>query len=177
VYGESNERPSIEWRKPLLQAGAGMAVGYVFYLGTEVWENDPSWDKFEQAFQEAPEWDPNPYYYNWVLHPLWGSETYLRAREAHFGVLGSFLFSTACSVFWEYAIEGWVVHPSQQDLLSTSPIGSVLGEARYQLKRRLDDHHDWWLDPLNSLYQRLGILGTRDRDGHSVALLTVRWSL
>lgn len=151
-----NHKP-IAWRKPVEYSFAGMGIGYLFFLSIGVWDEDPSWENLENAFSEDPEWDPNPFYYNWVLHPLWGSETYLRAREGNFGIVGSFLFSSFCSFFWEYLLEGWMITLGAQDLIATSPIGSILGEARYQLKGRLSSGHDWWLDPIDTTLQHAGI--------------------
>jgi hypothetical protein len=58
-------------------------------------------------------------------------------RNRDYGPIESFLFATAVSVGWEYLFEAWVERPSAQDLLTTSPIGSLQGELRFQLRRRV----------------------------------------
>lgn len=93
-----------------------------------------SFDNFVDGFESGPEQDGNSAFFNWFLHPLWGSETYLRARSQRYEWWESFLFSTASSVVWEYGMENFVTHPSTPDLLITSTFGSVLGEVRYRLK-------------------------------------------
>ena len=96
-----------------------------------------SFDNFKEGFRRAPEWDNDEWYWNFVGHPLWGSETFLRARSQNFTFFESFLFSTAASVVWEYGMENWASHPSQQDLLFTSTIGSLIGELRYLILNSL----------------------------------------
>jgi hypothetical protein len=58
-------------------------------------------------------------------------------RNRDYGPIESFLFATAVSVGWEYLFEAWVERPSTQDLLVTSPIGSLQGELRFQMRRRI----------------------------------------
>jgi hypothetical protein len=74
---------------------------------------------------------------NYVLHPFMGAEAYLMVRNRDYGPIESFLFSTGVSFAWEYVFEAWVERPSTQDLLVTSPVGSLLGEIRFQMRRRL----------------------------------------
>lgn len=105
---------------------------------------------------------------NFVLHPLWGSDTYLRARSAHFSPMQSFLFSTGASIVWEYGFESWAEHPSIQDLVLTSTVGSLLGELRYIAISALGDQDAWWAtallivaDPLGTLFSSATRLGER----------------
>ena len=103
-----------DWKKPLIYTSSMMVVGYGLLVGTgEI--DGPSHTDFKDAFSHDPEWDDDSDLYNYVLHPLWGSETYLRAREANFGKWGSFLFALVASTFWEFFIESWSQLPSQQD--------------------------------------------------------------
>jgi hypothetical protein len=74
---------------------------------------------------------------NYVLHPIMGGEAYLTVRNRGYGPIGSFLFATGVSIAWEYLFEAWVQHPSAVDLLTTSPIGSLQGELRFQMRRRI----------------------------------------
>lgn len=115
---------------------------------------------------------------NYILHPLWGSETYLRARSAHFSPWQSFLFSSAASVVWEYGFESWAEHPSIQDLLFTSTVGSLLGELRYIAISALRDQNAWWstalliaVDPLGTLFSKATHLGERASGGITSTLM------
>lgn len=119
-------------------------------------------EDFKEGFTSPPKLDNNPWYINYIGHPLFGSEAYLLARNRGVSPFGSFLYSTAASVAWEYLIENWVGHPSIQDLLVTSSIGSLVGEGRYYGKKELMKKKDKnvldniaivILDPIDALYR------------------------
>ena len=94
-------------------------------------------ENFGDAWTLPPEWDSDGFVANYVLHPIMGAEAYLSVRNRGYGPLGSFLFATGVSVGWEYLFEAWVERPSAQDLITTSPIGSLQGELRFQVRRRI----------------------------------------
>jgi hypothetical protein len=99
--------------------------------------SSPSARNFEEAFTKGPRADDDEWYWNYVLHPLAGSESYLRARAQGCSPFGSFLFSAAASAVWEFGFESWYERPSTQDLIITPVAGSFLGEARFYAKRAL----------------------------------------
>jgi hypothetical protein len=94
-------------------------------------------DHFVDAWTRPPVWDTDGIVANFVLHPIMGAEAYLSVRNRDYGPIESFLFSTGVSVGWEYLFESWVERPSAQDLLITSTIGSLQGELRFQMRRRI----------------------------------------
>jgi len=94
-------------------------------------------DTFAGAWSRAAEWDSDGHIANYLLHPMMGAEAYLTLRNRDYGRLDSFLFATGVSFAWEYLFEAWVEHPSGQDLLVTSPIGAIMGEVRFEMRRRL----------------------------------------
>jgi hypothetical protein len=96
-----------------------------------------STDHFVDAWTRPPVWDTDGIVANYVLHPIMGAEAYLTVRNRGYGPIESFLFATGVSVGWEYLFEAWVERPSTQDLLVTSPIGSLQGELRFQMRRRI----------------------------------------
>ena len=117
---------------------------------------------YEWGFTHPPIWDKNPWYVNYVGHPISGSESFLLARNRDHSFTESFLYSTGASVAWEYAIEPFVgAKPSIQDLMFTSTMGSVLGEIRFELKKKLmrDEDSTWnkigivILDPIDAVYR------------------------
>jgi len=108
----------------------GLIMLNLFIEPDETW-HPFSFDNFLSAFGSPPEDDKDSWIFNFVLHPLWGSETYLRARTNGCNWWQSWLFSNAMSILWEYGFESWNEHPSLQDLLITGNIGSIIGEARY----------------------------------------------
>jgi hypothetical protein len=92
---------------------------------------------FAEAWTRPPVWDTDGAVANYLLHPIMGAEAYLTVRNRDYGPIESFLFATGVSVAWEYLFEAWVERPSGQDLLVTSPIGSLFGELRFQMRRRV----------------------------------------
>jgi hypothetical protein len=160
----------------LMQAGALAGGGVLTFavllaLPAEIskWDRDagfegPQFSNVRRAFTSPPVWDEDEWLVNLVGHPLVGMHTYLLDRNAGASPLRSFLLSTAASVGWEYVIESWAEQPSIQDLLFTSTIGSVLGEANYRLTQRLrrDGLRGWEkvavtvLNPHDVLYRGYG---------------------
>jgi hypothetical protein len=101
-------------------------------------QGKPQPAQFRHAFTAPPVWnDGDPWTTNYVLHPLMGSLLYTAARRSNYGPVGSFLFATAASTFWEYGIESWFEQPSWPDLLVTSTTGALIGEARWWARQRL----------------------------------------
>jgi hypothetical protein len=96
-----------------------------------------STNQFVEAWTRPPAWDTDGPVANYVLHPIMGAEAYLTVRNRGYGPIESFLFSTGVSVAWEYLFESWAERPSAQDLLITSNIGSLQGELRFQIRRRV----------------------------------------
>jgi hypothetical protein len=169
------ERPDVA--EPLIYSVGLMTLGLPLLMAAGTYENGASLNNFEDAFESGPEWEDDSAIFNFVLHPLWGSETYLRAREARWGLPGSIAFSLGMSVTWEYLIESWTTHPSAQDLIITTGAGWLIGEARYRLKARASERWDWMLDPIHTTLDRLKVRFTRDRDGDVETLFTLSWKL
>jgi hypothetical protein len=133
-----------EWTPPVTHAGAMFTITRTIEAALypdpfadtrpRVWGDHyaeavtkpPLFDTSQPAF----EWDHDPWWINVVGHGLMGSELYLRARTCRFGAGGAFLFATAGTLLWEYAIEANGVRPSGLDLVYTPIVGSVLGEMR-----------------------------------------------
>lgn len=148
----------------------GIAFGGLHLLDSEeTGFSNPSFRNLRNAFERGTGRDDDKWYWNYVAHPLWGSETYLRARSQGFHQFPSFLFSTACSVVWEFGFESWSARPSAEDLLITSTAGSLIGELRFHLKRRLalNDSKsakvlDFITDPLHGVTRAVGGLFGQD---------------
>lgn len=120
-------------------------------------------DTFKDGWRRGPEWDDDEWYWNYLGHPLWGSETFLRARSQNFSFIESFAFSTAASVVWEFGMENWTSNPSTQDLLLTSTAGSLIGEFRFHVLKKLAGRDDpksktlrFVFDPLQSTAKFVG---------------------
>ncbi|BDD86390.1 DUF3943 domain-containing protein [Desulfofustis limnaeus] len=153
---------------PVAYTTALLAVEFVALNLLDLNDNSISYDNFEQVLDNpSPREDDDDDVLNLVLHPLMGSETYLRAREGDFGIPGSIAFSLAASLTWEYGLESWTEHPSSKDILLTTGIGWMIGEVRYQIKRYAIDHGDsyFWVDPIWATLEYLDLRINHDEDG------------
>jgi hypothetical protein len=125
----------------LVLAGSSVvSFGVLWVLPEDVskWpKEDRQLNHFLDAYRRPPVWDRDPFFWNYIAHPLAGQWTYLMERNHGESPLRSFLFSTAASLAWEYGVEAAIEHPSAQDLITTSPFGSLLGEATYIATRRM----------------------------------------
>lgn len=162
-----------DFKYPFFYSTSLMALGLPMLIAVGATDSGPSINNFERAFSEPPRWDDDDAFTNFALHPLWGSETYLRAREGNWGIPGSFAFSLGMSVTWEYLYESWVSHPSTQDLIFTTGIGWGIGELRYRLKQRASDRMDWWLDPIQKTLEHFRVVVSRDKEGHLAGVVGV----
>lgn len=132
--------------------GLGTGLLFLCHFG----HYSPKAETFKAAYLRPPEWDNDSYLFNYILHPLWGSETYLRARENGYSPWGSFIYSMSASAVWEYLFESWIKHPSQQDLIFTTGIGWIIGELRLKMKQKRDGSYQWLIDPLYFLTISIG---------------------
>ncbi|MBM9604664.1 DUF3943 domain-containing protein [Desulfopila inferna] len=161
----SVESKEIDVATPVKYTALLMAVEFATIYTFDLADNSVSSSSFEEAFRNpTPKKDDDKFFTNYVLHPLMGSETYLRAREGNFGVPGSIAFSMGASITWEYLIESWVVHPSTQDLLVTTGVGWLIGELRYQLKQSNKEkgRSNFWIDPIWTTLEYLDFSLTRN---------------
>jgi hypothetical protein len=138
----------------------------LFSIDPSFFNVDPlSADNFVDAWTRHPDWDDGDgIVANYVLHPFMGAEAYLTLRNRDYGPIESFLFATGVSFAWEYLFESWGQHPSSVDLVTTSPIGSLQGELRFQVRRRVArwnrsvgrDALLILLDPVEALHRYVG---------------------
>ena len=164
--GELRFDTRADWEEPVVYSAQVMGLGLGGLLAFDLHDTDPSYENFLQAMRSpAPRPDDDGAVFNYVLHPLWGSETYLRARAAEFSPAGSFAFSMGASVTWEYLIESWTEHPSRQDLVYTTGLGWMLGEARYRLLQRAEGHETVLLDPLYTTLNHVNLSTTSAEHG------------
>lgn len=147
----SAESKEIDVATPVKYTALLMAVEFATIYTFDLADKSVSSSRFKNAFRHPkPQKDDDDFHTNYILHPLMGSETYLRAREGNFGVSGSIAFSMGASITWEYLVESWVLHPSTQDLIVTTGVGWLLGELRYQLKQSNEEkgRSNFWIDPI-----------------------------
>ncbi len=173
------EAKAIDVATPVKYTALLMAVEFASIQALDISDNSVSFSNFERALTDpVPEKDDDSYILNYILHPLMGSETYLRAREGDFGVVGSIAFSMGASITWEYLVESWIEHPSTQDLLATTGIGWLIGELRYQIKQSNESsgRSSFWVDPIWTTLEYLDFSITRD-EGELIPTIGLKFPL
>jgi hypothetical protein len=117
--------------------------------------------KYRRTFTLPPVWDNDHWSWNYEVHPVMGSFSYLayRNRQAHW--LEAFAGAALNSAIYEYIIAGGTQQPSYNDLIVTPIVGSLLGEGIYQMKKKMlrDQHLKLWekiaitvTDPFETFY-------------------------
>lgn len=125
----------------------------------ESWSSPPEYHFTPNVLASDNDW----WYFNLILHGLFGSEMYLAARDWGRSPTGALLFTIFASTAWEYLIESWAKQPSAVDLFYTPAFGVLLGELRYQAVRaayrmgnkRLGQALRILVDPLGELERTL----------------------
>jgi hypothetical protein len=117
-------------------------AGMGFLQAVDAWDTghrpfSDAGDGLYRAWTMAPEWDEDPYFYNFIGHPYTGSFTYNLMRSQNASPLISWLFSCSQSLIWEFIFEATEQQPSIQDLLITSNVGSLLGEGFHRLTGKM----------------------------------------
>ena len=112
------------------------------------------WDKSEPlTFQNwgekktsLPVFDEDPWYINFVGHPVAGGISTVAALQAGATRLEAFGFSVFMSTFiWEYGNEAIIETPSIQDLVITPVVGFFFGLAMYSLNKRIEANDGKWM--------------------------------
>jgi hypothetical protein len=94
-----------------------------------------SWSQYKKTFTKPPVWDKDHWSWNYEVHPVMGSFTYLSYRNKGAGWGQSIAGAALNSVIYEYVIAGGTQQPSLNDMITTPVLGSILGESIYQLKK------------------------------------------
>ncbi len=121
---------------------ASQVAGMAILLSVDVWETGQrplaDWKgSLRRAWTTAPDWDDDDIEFNYIGHPYTGAFTYNLMRSQNSSPLASWLFSCSQSLIWEYTIEALEEHPSMQDLLITSNVGSLMGEGFHRITMRM----------------------------------------
>lgn len=112
--------------------------GFLYGHSPLGWE-EPTAEKWSSNISQPPEYpDGDGLLINYVGHPLMGAYMFIFARHQGFDFMQSAGASTLGSFFWEYGLEAPFERPSRSDLLVTSTIGSLIGEAAYHLYKEID---------------------------------------
>ncbi|PWB08068.1 DUF3943 domain-containing protein [Paramuribaculum intestinale] len=149
-YPYSPTRSMRDWNRlwantAVLMGGGLTALGILELLPQEstAWNSHengktPLFKRWLRHVKEGPVWDGDKFIFNFVLHPYAGAAYYMSARSCGFNYWGSFVYCFCISTFfWEYGFEAFNEIPSAQDIVVTSVVGSIMGEAFYHAKRHI----------------------------------------
>lgn len=100
---------------------------------------EPQFNGLKKNFTVGPRVDNDRFLFNYVAHPLAGSEYYMIARNRDLNWWQSMAYSVALSTVFEFLIESTYEQASWQDLWITPVSGTVLGELRWQAKKALEN--------------------------------------
>jgi hypothetical protein len=141
-----------------------------------------SWTEYKENFGKLV-FDQDEPYWNWLVHPLTGSQLYLFYRSTGYSRFESFGMTFLSSALWEFTIEVYSEPASIQDLYQTPVMGSLLGFGLETLSMALLNQNNpmgqffgslfnlytlfWWYDGkiqiVPSYYKKTGtvtIMGT-----------------
>lgn len=116
---------------------------------------------YQKTFTMPPVWDKDSISWNYGVHPIMGSVSYLAYRNKGGHWAEAFAGAAINSAIYEYLIAGGTQRPSINDLIVTPVLGSLLGEGIYRLKKRMvSDHYLSFIekviitatDPFEALY-------------------------
>ena len=97
---------------------------------------------YKRTFTLPPVWDNDSISWNYGVHPIMGSFSYLAYRNKGAYWAEAFAGAAINSAIYEYFIAGGTQQPSINDLIVTPILGSILGEGIYQIKKMfLRDKH------------------------------------
>ena len=134
----------------------------------EDWQYNLSWKDQKIRFfsLDANRFDSNPYITNWS-HIIPGGCYYSFARYYRLNRLESTLFSTGCSLFWEYITE-WREVISINDNLFSGIGGIILGEPLFQIASYYNHRPGFFNKVLQTIFNPIitlnNLLGGKKKD-------------
>ncbi|MBT4401053.1 MAG: DUF3943 domain-containing protein, partial [Bacteroidetes bacterium] len=99
------------------------------------WSRAVTWSMYKQSFSMLPRLDKDHWSWNYEVHPMMGSFSYLAYRNRGAAIWESFTGSALNSVIYEYIIAGGTQPPSWNDMVITPISGSLVGEGLFQMKK------------------------------------------
>ncbi len=95
-------------------------------------KNHGSWSKYKSHFGKLV-FDQDEPFWNWMIHPLSGSQLFLLYRSQGYSRINSLAMSIISSSLFEFTVEVYTEPASLQDLYQTPVYGAVLGMGIEQL--------------------------------------------
>ena len=108
--------------------GIVYGISWVLYPLTQpsVFKDDGSWKKYGDNFGRVV-FDHDTPFWNWLVHPISGSQLYLYYRAHGYNRVDSLALSFISSTLFEFTIEIYTEPASVQDLYQTPILGAIVG--------------------------------------------------
>jgi hypothetical protein len=140
--------PPSHWKRMLVEVAGVFGVGEAYYYrgngraSAYDWQLPGNWSALGRKLTgDGIRFDSNGFATNALKHPiLFGAAVHQLARENGYSLVESFLISSAVSIGWEFVGE-WREYASINDLATTSPAGTPVGESVYQIVHHLRRTH------------------------------------
>lgn len=116
-----------------------MVIGFTLLPSDVTGWGEPRFNGLKKNFTVGPRVDNDRFLFNYVAHPLAGSEYYLIGRNRGLNWWQSAAYSAALSTAFEFLIESAYEQASWQDIWITPVAGTVFGELRWQVKKALEN--------------------------------------
>jgi hypothetical protein len=116
-----------------------MVIGFTMLPSEETGWNEPKFAGMKKDVTQGPRVDNDRTYFNYVTHPLAGSEYYMMGRNRGLTWWQGLAYATAMSCAFEFLIESAYEQAAWQDLWITPISGAVIGELRWQIKKSLEN--------------------------------------
>jgi len=141
-----------------------MLIGFTMLPSEETGWNEPKFRGMKRDLTMGPRVDNDRTYFNYVAHPIDGSEFYMMARNRGCNWWQGFAYAAAMSTFFEFVIESAYEQAAWQDLFITPVSGAALGELRWQIKKSVVDPKSGkpvgalnkflyvFIDPIDAIY-------------------------
>ncbi len=103
----------------------GITWGLYFAIQPDAWK-EGSWAKYKENFGKVV-FDQDEPYWNWIIHPIAGSQLYLFYRANGYSKIDALGMSFISTVLFEFTVEIYTEPASIQDIFQTPVLGAVLG--------------------------------------------------
>lgn len=141
-----------------------ISVAVLSALPADIWDDKTvSFESWWDNVSRPPVWDSDAFVTNYLSHPYWGATYYIRARERGFGRVASFGYSALLSTMYEYGVEAFLERPSNQDLIVTPILGSLLGAFVFEPVRdwvKRKPRFEWYDHALLIVTDPLGLFSS-----------------
>ena len=119
---------SHSYKENLRHLGGVYLLSWAFYplVLPKTFREEGSWKNYRRNFGKL-DFDQDEPFWNWLIHPISGSQLFLYYRANGYSRMSSLGMSFLSSALFEFTVETYTEPASFQDLYQTPVLGSSLG--------------------------------------------------